>query len=307
MAAARVRAAEGRIRPISRNCCGAARTGSGGFCRAGSAPAAASPSSSSRSSSSGWPAASTACCPTRSGWSCALAPTTGRPSRASTIILPSPIEKALTPSVTRVNRTEIGYRAGRGHEPPAGAAARQVPEEALMLTGDENIVDINFTVFWVIKDANAYLFDIRDPDADGQIRRRERDARGHRRNPDRPGAGRRAGQDRGRHAKAVAVASSTAYRRRHRRSPNCSCSGSIRRGRSHRRVSRCAGARWPTAPGCATRPRPTATASSPGPAAMPRADRAAGRSLSAGDRSPARRATPLASFRSTTPSRRRRT
>jgi modulator of FtsH protease HflK len=40
-----------------------------------------------------------------------------------------------------------------------------VPEEALMLTGDENIVDINFTVFWVIKDAKAYLFNIRGPDA----------------------------------------------------------------------------------------------------------------------------------------------
>src|ERR1700741_1972700 len=78
--------------------------------------------------------------------------------------LPSPIEKALTPSVTRVNRTEIGYRAGDGTT-ARGGGARQVPEEALMLTGDENIVDINFTVFWVIKDAYAYLFDIRDPDA----------------------------------------------------------------------------------------------------------------------------------------------
>ena len=29
-----------------------------------------------------------------------------------------------------------------------------------MLTGDENIVDINFTVFWVIKDAGAYLFNV---------------------------------------------------------------------------------------------------------------------------------------------------
>ena len=76
--------------------------------------------------------------------------------------LPSPIEKALTPSVTRVNRTEIGYRTGEGVR---GGGARQVPEEALMLTGDENIVDVNFTVFWVIKDAYAYLFDIRDPDA----------------------------------------------------------------------------------------------------------------------------------------------
>src|SRR4029077_12036304 len=78
--------------------------------------------------------------------------------------LPTPIEKALTPSVTRVNRTEIGYRAGEGTT-ARGGGARQVPEEALMLTGDENIVDINFTVFWVIKDAYAYLFDIRDPDA----------------------------------------------------------------------------------------------------------------------------------------------
>ena len=78
--------------------------------------------------------------------------------------LPSPIEKVLTPSVTRVNRTEIGYRSGEGTT-VRGGGTRQVPEEALMLTGDENIVDINFTVFWVIKDAQAYLFDIRDPDA----------------------------------------------------------------------------------------------------------------------------------------------
>jgi membrane protease subunit HflK len=76
--------------------------------------------------------------------------------------LPSPIETALTPSVTRVNRIEIGYRSG---EAEAGqAAAGQVPEEGLMLTGDENIVDINFTVFWVIKDAKDYLFNIRDPE-----------------------------------------------------------------------------------------------------------------------------------------------
>jgi membrane protease subunit HflK len=77
--------------------------------------------------------------------------------------LPTPIETVLTPSVTRVNRTEIGYRNAEG--PGRGQATRQVPEEALMLTGDENIVDINFTVFWVIKDAQAYLFNIRGPEA----------------------------------------------------------------------------------------------------------------------------------------------
>ena len=78
--------------------------------------------------------------------------------------LPAPIEKVLTPSVTRVNRTEIGYRSAEGAT-ARGVGSRQLPEEALMLTGDENIVDINFTVFWVIKNAQAYLFNIRDPDA----------------------------------------------------------------------------------------------------------------------------------------------
>ena len=77
--------------------------------------------------------------------------------------LPAPIESVLRPSVTRVNRTEIGYRNAEG--PTRGLATRQVQEEALMLTGDENIVDINFTVFWVIKDARAYLFNIRGPEA----------------------------------------------------------------------------------------------------------------------------------------------
>ncbi len=76
--------------------------------------------------------------------------------------LPGPIELVLTPSVTRVNRTEIGYRSAEtesGREAPA----RQVPEEALVLTGDENIVDVNLAVFWVVKDAKAFLFNIRDP------------------------------------------------------------------------------------------------------------------------------------------------
>lgn len=77
--------------------------------------------------------------------------------------LPSPIETALTPSVTRVNRTEIGYRSGET-QTTREPVSSQVPEEALMLTGDENIVDVNFTVFWVIKDAKAYLFNIRDPE-----------------------------------------------------------------------------------------------------------------------------------------------
>jgi len=75
--------------------------------------------------------------------------------------LPAPIESALTPSVTHINRLEIGYRTGDAR----GAGGRQIGEEALMLTGDENIVDINFTVFWLIKDAQSFLFNIRNPEA----------------------------------------------------------------------------------------------------------------------------------------------
>jgi membrane protease subunit HflK len=37
-------------------------------------------------------------------------------------------------------------------------------EESLMLTGDENIVDIGFVVFWRVKDAGEYLFKVRDPE-----------------------------------------------------------------------------------------------------------------------------------------------
>ncbi|HJU18972.1 MAG TPA: FtsH protease activity modulator HflK, partial [Stellaceae bacterium] len=76
--------------------------------------------------------------------------------------LPNPIETVLEPKVTRVNRTEVGYRIAENENTHTPEKV-EVPHESLMLTGDENIVDINFTVFWVIKDARSYLFNIRDP------------------------------------------------------------------------------------------------------------------------------------------------
>jgi len=82
--------------------------------------------------------------------------------------LPWPIEAALTPSVTHINRTEVGYRSQGGADQDTGGreqAAREVPAESLMLTGDENIIDINLTVFWRVRDAGAYLFNTRHPDA----------------------------------------------------------------------------------------------------------------------------------------------
>lgn len=73
--------------------------------------------------------------------------------------LPWPIETAITPEVTRVNRAEIGFVSREGRP------STDVNQEALMLTGDENIVNINFVVFWQIKNAGEYLFNVEDPPA----------------------------------------------------------------------------------------------------------------------------------------------
>jgi len=77
--------------------------------------------------------------------------------------IPYPIETALTPKVTKVNRIDVGFRTG-SDTGFSSAGIADVPEESLMLTGDENIVNIDFSVFWVIKDAGKYLFKIQDPE-----------------------------------------------------------------------------------------------------------------------------------------------
>jgi membrane protease subunit HflK len=75
---------------------------------------------------------------------------------------PYPIETVLTPKVTKLNRIDIGFRSGSDSGFSSTGVA-DVPEESLMLTGDENIVNIDFSVFWVIKDAGHFLFKIQDP------------------------------------------------------------------------------------------------------------------------------------------------
>jgi membrane protease subunit HflK len=75
---------------------------------------------------------------------------------------PYPIGQVIKPSVTTVQRTEVGYRSGGG---PRGGN-RDVLEESLMLTGDGNIVDIDFDVQWQIDPARAenYVFNLQNPD-----------------------------------------------------------------------------------------------------------------------------------------------
>ena len=75
--------------------------------------------------------------------------------------IPAPIETVFRPKVTRVNRVEVGFRSADGRRQ---GGDRDVADESLMVTGDENIIDIDFSVFWLIKDAGNYLFKIRDPE-----------------------------------------------------------------------------------------------------------------------------------------------
>ena len=79
--------------------------------------------------------------------------------------VPWPIERVEIPAVTRINRIEIGYRSAGGARIESGnQGGRNVLEESLMLTGDENIIDIDFAVFWKINNVGNYLFNTRNPD-----------------------------------------------------------------------------------------------------------------------------------------------
>jgi membrane protease subunit HflK len=87
----------------------------------------------------------------------------GKPARSEPPGLhfrqPYPIEEVRLPKVTSQNIIEVGFRSSEGSR-----GVQPLPEESLMLTGDENIVDINFVVFWRIKDATKYLFNIQKPE-----------------------------------------------------------------------------------------------------------------------------------------------
>jgi len=78
--------------------------------------------------------------------------------------LPYPIESVLTPKALRVNKIDIGIRSIENTR--GGSTTREVPEESLMLTGDENIVDVDFSVLWRVKPNGVgdYLFNIQNPE-----------------------------------------------------------------------------------------------------------------------------------------------
>jgi membrane protease subunit HflK len=75
--------------------------------------------------------------------------------------VPFPVESVLKPKVTQVRRIEVGFRTVASGLP---ARFQRVPAEALMLTGDENIVSCEFIVQYRVRDAQEFLFRVRDPD-----------------------------------------------------------------------------------------------------------------------------------------------
>ena len=77
------------------------------------------------------------------------------------IHLPWPIETHYTINVTGQRQITIGYRTADSDDAQAG---QDIPAEADMLTGDENIIDINFTVGWIVRDAGEYQFNVEDPE-----------------------------------------------------------------------------------------------------------------------------------------------
>jgi membrane protease subunit HflK len=77
--------------------------------------------------------------------------------------IPWPVESVETPRVTTENLVFIGFRSGDAAA-VRGPVGRDVVEESLMLTGDENIIDIDFVVRWRIRDAGDFLFNTRNPE-----------------------------------------------------------------------------------------------------------------------------------------------
>jgi membrane protease subunit HflK len=79
--------------------------------------------------------------------------------------LPYPIESVEIPTVTQVQAIPIGMLLVQ--DTRRGTQTRDVPEESLMLTGDENIVDVDFTVFWLVKPgaegAADFQFNMQNP------------------------------------------------------------------------------------------------------------------------------------------------
>ncbi|MES2214491.1 MAG: FtsH protease activity modulator HflK [Pseudomonadota bacterium] len=78
--------------------------------------------------------------------------------------LPEPFEKVVIERVNQSRRVEIGYRSTTSTKGSRSEAARYITAESIMLTGDENLMDLNCDVMWHIRDLEAFVFNIANPE-----------------------------------------------------------------------------------------------------------------------------------------------
>ncbi len=78
--------------------------------------------------------------------------------------LPSPIEQIIKEKVEILRKEEVGFRSNLNNRDNSisenSLPSNNVTQESLMLTGDENIIDINFIVQWKISNLKDYVFNI---------------------------------------------------------------------------------------------------------------------------------------------------
>lgn len=81
--------------------------------------------------------------------------------------LPYPIETVILPNVSRVRQAEVGFRSAQNADIFQQGRTQAIDDEGSMLTGDENIVNIQFNIQYNIKPDGAfdYLFNVTQPDA----------------------------------------------------------------------------------------------------------------------------------------------
>jgi membrane protease subunit HflK len=79
---------------------------------------------------------------------------------------PTPIGQTITPKVEVIRKINVGFRSSSDLGFASNTnAERKVIEESLMLSGDQNIADVGFTVLYKIKDAGKFLFKLRNPES----------------------------------------------------------------------------------------------------------------------------------------------
>ncbi len=78
---------------------------------------------------------------------------------------PTPIEKIIVERVDTSRRVEVGYRSTGRARIGGAVSARDVKGESIMLTGDENIIELNVDTMWHISDLSKYIFNVVDPQA----------------------------------------------------------------------------------------------------------------------------------------------